>query len=92
MSVTSLPVIESITPANGSKVGASAVISTSASSAVGIKSLRIYIDGDLKAVTSASTLSYTWKTAAFGKGGHTVRVTVIDAKSNSVSKSIVLYK
>jgi parallel beta-helix repeat protein len=88
---TTLPTIKILTPAGGSTVGASAVISTTASDNVKVTALKIYVDGSLKASATTGSLSWTWNTSTYAAGSHKIKVTAADAANNVKTKTITVY-
>lgn len=89
---TVAPSILSLSPAAGSVVKATVTVSSSASDNVGVSSMKIYIDGALKASSSSGSVSLSWNTRKASAGAHTIEVRAQDAAGNMTSKSIQVTK
>lgn len=83
------PVVSITSPKNGSKVGDSVTISTSASDNVGVHKLLLFIDGDLEAVDD---YAYIWGSKNATVGSHTIKVEARDDAGNSTSAEIQVRK
>ena len=54
--------------------------------------MELYVDGALKATTTASSLSWSWNTRQVQIGAHTLTTKAYDAAGNVMSDSITVYK
>jgi len=86
------PVITLLSPAAGSTVGASVVVSATATDNVAVNKMRLYIDNSLKAKSNSGTLTYTWNTGSYAKGAHSIKVIAYDAAGNAATRTITVYK
>jgi len=88
------PVVAISNPVNGSVVGASVSIKTSATDNSGTTHLtqRVYVDGVLKTTVLGAKVSYTWSTKKVASGVHTIRVTATDAAGNVGSAQVSVSK
>ncbi len=75
-------------PAAGSKVSGVVSVTGSASDNVGVKNLRLYVDGTLVSNSTASSLSFSWNTKKAAVGAHTLLLQAVDAAGNVGSKSV----
>lgn len=79
----SVPVVSFVTPAaEGASVTGIATVSAAATDDVGIKSMKIYIDGALKATSTNGQISYAWDTKGLRIGTHSIWISAVDAKNN----------
>lgn len=86
---TTAPVVNIISPTDGSKVNATAAtISANASDNIGVTGMTIYIDGAVKATSATGSISYKWNTRKVATGTHTIRVEAKDNAGNIGIKSI----
>jgi chitodextrinase len=87
---TVAPVITSISPANGTRIGKSAMVSASSTDNVGVVRMELYVDGTLQARSSSSSIGYRWKNPAVGS--HTLTVKAFDAAGNVGTSSVTVYR
>jgi len=82
------PVAKITTPWEGSVVSGNVVVAGDATDDVGVKEVRLYIDG--KQVTSVvgSSISYRWNTRKVSVGTHTITLEALDAAGNVGAHSI----
>ena len=84
------PPVVAITNPTASMVSGNVTVSVQASDnsgAAGI-SLKLYIDGTLKASGTGSSLAYTWNTRKISSGSHTVQAVAKDAAGNTSTTSV----
>jgi Big-like domain-containing protein/HYR domain-containing protein len=86
---TIAPTASITSPGNGAAVAGTISVSAAASDAVGISSVKLYVDGVLKATDITSPYSFSLDTAAYSDGSHTLRVTATDTSSNQGSSALV---
>lgn len=91
---TTAPVISVSRPLAGGTVSGTTPVSATASDNSGTAgiTMRLYIDGTLKAQSSGGTLNYNWNTRKYASGLHTLQFTAQDAAGNSSTKSIQVSK
>jgi hypothetical protein len=89
---TTPPTVKITNPSNGVNVGNSIKITGTGSDNVKLKSLKLAIDGAVRASTSGSSLSYNWNTRNIAKGTHTITLTGTDSAGNTSENSIQVYK
>ena len=76
-------------PPGALKVSGTVAINVTASDNIGVRSLKLYIDGKLVSSSSASSLSYSWNTRKASAGTHTISSQAADPSNNIGSKSDV---
>lgn len=86
------PVVAITSPSPGAQLASSTTVKAQASDNIGIVSLELYVDGVLKAKSSAGTLSWKWNTRKVTAGAHTLTATAYDAAGNAASDSFTVYK
>jgi hypothetical protein len=89
---TTPPTVKITSPSNGITVGHPTKITGTGSDNIKLKSLTLAIDGDVRALTSGSSISYNWNTKRIAKGQHTITLTGTDAADNTSQVSIQVYK
>ncbi|UTY59385.1 S8 family serine peptidase [Massilia sp. erpn] len=90
---TQAPTVRITNPVSG-RVSGNVNVKVNASDnggAAGI-SLALYIDGQLKANGSGSSLSYTWKTGGLSAGQHTLQTVATDKAGNRSTSSVQVSK
>ncbi|WP_256081669.1 S8 family serine peptidase [Massilia sp. YIM B04103] len=90
---TQAPTVRITNPVAG-KVSGNVNVKVNASDnsgAAGI-ALALYIDGQLKASGSGSSLSYTWKTGGLSAGQHTLQTVATDKAGNRSSSTVQVTK
>ncbi|HZV97924.1 MAG TPA: right-handed parallel beta-helix repeat-containing protein [Methylophilaceae bacterium] len=81
---TIAPVASITSPAqDGTWVRGSVSIAASATDNVAVKSMRLYIDGVVKAESVGNKISYVWSTAGAKLGTHTIMVSAWDGRNSS---------
>jgi hypothetical protein len=80
-----LPTISITSPADGTVVSGTITVSVQASDDIGITKVEFYIDGTLKISDISSPYSYTWDTTLYSAGSHTIKATVYDTASQTIS-------
>ena len=89
---TTPPVAHISAPWNGTKVGTSVTIHASATDNVGVASISLYVDGTLKYIGNAASISYIWNATAAAVGKHTITATAKDKAGNAGSTTITVYR
>jgi hypothetical protein len=90
---TTPPAVVIASPLDGARLwGQNARISASATDASGIASMSIAIDGQVRASSSAGSISYTWNVKRLAAGEHTITVRAVDKAGNSAAASITVTK
>lgn len=89
---TTAPTAVISNPASGAGVAGTVGVQVSASDNVGVSTVSLYIDGQLKSSVTGSSLSYNWNTRKISAGSHTIRVDARDAAGNLGSTSIQVTK
>lgn len=86
---TTPPVVSIANPTAGA-VSGSVSVSVQASDNAGAAgiSLKLYVDGTLKASGTGSSLAYTWNTRKIASGSHTVQAVAKDAAGNTSTTSV----
>ncbi len=77
------PTVSIVNPTNGSTVSRTVQVSVNASDDVSLSSVKLYIDGSLKASSNISPLAYSWNTRKVGSGAHTIKAVAVDGANNS---------
>jgi subtilisin family serine protease len=86
----STPPTTSITaPANGATVSGTVTVSATASDAVGVTRVELYVDGALHSSDTTSPYAFAWNTTAVGNGGHSLQTRAYDAAGNAGSSATV---
>jgi hypothetical protein len=91
---TTPPVVAVVNPANGNTVSGRVRVSTNASDNAGASGIRqtLYIDGQLVASGSGSSLSFVWNTRKVSPGTHTIQAVAQDAAGNKTTASVQVRK
>ncbi|MBW3538537.1 right-handed parallel beta-helix repeat-containing protein [Candidatus Parcubacteria bacterium] len=76
-------------PAGGSTVSGNTSVTATASDNVGVTKVELYIDGKLTAADIAAPYSFSWNTAGFTNGSHTLAAKAYDAAGNVGSSPAV---
>lgn len=79
-------------PANGTQIGERVGIVAKASDNVAVQSIKLYLDGKLRAATSADTLTYQWNAQSVAPGPHTIEAVATDPSGNTGRASIQVRK
>lgn len=80
---TIAPVITIGSPAQeGAAVSGTTSIAVTGTDNVGVTSMKLYIDGSLKATSTNGNLNYAWNTSGLRIGTHSMWVSAVDAKGN----------
>jgi hypothetical protein len=87
---TEAPQVGFTSPADGATVSGNVGIAVAASDNVGVTSLMLYIDGNLKSVSSSGTLSYKWNARKASSGSHILDAVASDAAGNASETSIAV--
>ena len=84
--------LNTLKPADGSKVTGTVAVGVTAQDDVSVAKLQLYIDGKLVSSTSGSALSYSWNTRKAASGAHTVEAVATDGTGKTTRKAIKVYK
>jgi hypothetical protein len=79
---TTAPTTQITTPTNGATLSGTVTVTATASDNVGVTSIQIFIDGAQVATGTSSPLNYSWNTANFTNGTHTIFSKASDAAGN----------
>jgi hypothetical protein len=79
-------------PANGTQIGERVGIVARAGDNIAVQSLKLYLDGKLRAATSTDTLTYQWNAQSVAPGTHTIEVVATDRAGNTGRASIQVRK
>ncbi len=82
-SETTLPVVSLTSPAATAAVSGRVVVSASASDASGIEKVQFYVDGVRTRVDLSAPWTFSWDTAVFSDGAHTLGVRSVDLCGNA---------
>lgn len=85
---TTAPSINITNPTNGSTISGTQAIQVTASDNIAVTKVELYIDGQLKAQTNESTLSYSWNTRKASSGNHSIVTKAYDAAGNQSQTTI----
>ncbi|KKQ72227.1 MAG: fibronectin type III domain-containing protein [Candidatus Peregrinibacteria bacterium GW2011_GWC2_39_14] len=87
---TIAPVAAITTPLEGAALsGASAAVNVTATDAVGVTKVELYVDGTLKETDVSSPYSFLLDTTALAEGAHTLQAKAYDAANNVGSSTVV---
>lgn len=89
---TLAPTISVSNPTNGAIIGNRVTISASATDNVGVVNMQIYIDGSLRISSTTGSISTSWNARKASIGTHSITVKANDAKGNTSSSTITVYK
>ncbi|MCY3411655.1 MAG: pre-peptidase C-terminal domain-containing protein [Candidatus Heimdallarchaeota archaeon] len=81
---TTAPSVDITSPTNGATISGTTTISCSATDANGISSRAIKIDG----TTVSTSSSYSWNTASYSDGSHSIQCTATDPSGNTGTDTI----
>lgn len=79
---TTPPTVNVTAPANGATVGGTVDVTASASDAVGVSKVELYVDGALADTDTAAPFVFTWNTAGLANGSHSLMAKAYDAANN----------
>ena len=82
------PIVSINSPASGAVVKNTVSINGSATDNIGVTSMQIYIDGELKASSNSGAISFSWNTRKVAVGTHTIRIDAKDAFGNVGTSTI----
>ncbi len=80
---TAAPVTAITSPAASSTLGGSVTVQVSASDAVGVTKVDLYLDGVLGSTSSQAPASFAWDTIGLPNGTHTLHSKAYDAAGNA---------
>ncbi len=86
------PTVSIANPSNGSIVSRTVQIRVYASDDVNISSVKLYIDGALRASSNISPLDYSWNTRKVSSGDHRIKAVAVDGASNNSETQINVLK
>lgn len=89
---TTVPTVGISNPVNGSTVSRMVTINVAAKDNVAVAKLSLYIDGALRSVTNAGSLSYSWNTRKAASGLHTLSAVAEDAAGNKAAAVVEVKK
>jgi thermitase len=90
---TTPPAVVIASPLDGARLwGQNARISASATDASGIASMSVAIDGQVRASSSAGSISFMWNVKRLAAGAHTITVRAVDKAGNAAATSITVTK
>lgn len=89
---TTAPTVGISNPVNGSTVSRTVTINVAAKDNVAVAKLSLYIDGALRSVTNAGSLSYSWNTRKVASGLHTLSAVAEDTAGNKASAVVEVKK
>ena len=78
--------------ADGATISGTVSIAASATDDQGVQSMKLYIDGSLKASSSTASLSYSWNTKRESDGSHTITVEAADTSANRSQTTVQVLK
>ena len=86
---TTPPTVNITSPTNGATLagGSSVTISVTATDTDSVSSVDIYIDGSKVTTLTTSPYNYSWNTASFSLGSHTIQAKAVDPSGNLGSSS-----
>ena len=86
------PSVDITNPGNGSSVSRTVQIRVNASDDVSLASVKLYINGSLKASSNVSPMDYSWNTRKVSNGTHTIKAVAVDGASHSSEVQIQVSK
>ena len=89
---TTPPAVRIWNPSNGATVGTSVTIHATATDNVGVASISLYVDGALKYVGNAASVTYIWNATTATVGKHTITATAKDKAGNARSYTVTVYR
>ncbi len=91
--VVTPPVVTITSPSNGAVVSAVTTVAVSASGSYPISKVQLYVDGVLYSTDTATPYTFSWSTASFTEGPHTLVAKAVDTQGNtgtSISVSVTV--
>ena len=86
------PTVAITSPAYGSTVSGTAAVVASASDNVAVSKVEFYVNGSLKATSTAAPYTFNWNTLSVANGAYTVSAKASDAAGNaSILSNVTLY-
>src|SRR3972149_1639542 len=77
-----LPTVSISTPASGVQVRGTQTVTASASDNTNVSSVDFLVDGTVRATDTSSPYSFSWNTATFSDGAHTLSARATDSAGN----------
>ena len=87
---TTPPTVSISSPADGSTVTATVIVSATATDNVAVSRVEFFVDGALRATDTTSPYNYSWDTTALPNGNHNLIARAYDAAGNSRSDSYTI--
>jgi thermitase len=89
--IDSLPPEVSFTfPTTGATVSGIVAVQVAASDSGGVASVRLSVDGALQSTDTSAPYSFSWDSAGWPNGTHTLMATAVDAAGNTANTSIAV--
>jgi subtilisin family serine protease len=82
------PAVSISSPANGATVSSTVSVQGGATSSSGIASMQFLVDSQQVATASASPFAFSWNSATFANGTHTLTVNAYDSLGNMGTASV----
>jgi len=89
---TVLPTVVITNPVANAKVNGNVSVNASGTDNVGVTTMKLYIDGQLKSTSSGGSVTYAWNTKKIAAGVHTVEVEAADKAGNVGRQEIQVTK
>lgn len=86
---TTPPTTSITSPGDGATVSGTVTVGASASDAVGVTRVELYVDGSLAGTDASGPYSFSWNTTAVANGGHSLQTKAYDAAGNVGSSAVV---
>ncbi|HYO51657.1 PHB depolymerase family esterase [Archangium sp.] len=80
---TTPPTVNVTSPANGATVSGTLTVTASASDAVGVTKVELYVDGTLVSTDTAAPYELSWNTTTVANGSHALMARAYDAAGNT---------
>jgi subtilisin family serine protease len=81
------PTVAIVAPAAGATVSGTIAVTASASDAVGVVSVDLYVDGALFATDTSAPYTFIWNTGAVSIGAHALYASAVDAAGNRANST-----
>jgi len=85
---TTPPTVSISSPANGATLSRTISVQGTATDNMGVTTIQFYVDGQVLSTASSSPFSFSWNTANYVNGAHTLKVTASDAAGHVGSASV----
>src|SRR5215469_3587567 len=87
---TTPPSVSITSPASGAAVSGIIQVQGTATDNVGVTAIQFYADGTVLSSATSSPFAFSWNTANYANGSHTLQVTASDAAGNVGTASLAL--